>query len=48
VSPLRVNATFGLVKPDTARPLLAAVSADRSLKPSRETPPSSANYRSSG
>jgi preprotein translocase subunit SecD len=34
------------VKPDTARPLLAAISADRSLKPSRETPPSSANFRS--
>lgn len=44
-SPLRANATFGLVKPDTARSLLAAISADRSLKPSRETPPSSANCR---
>lgn len=42
-SPLRVNATFGRVKPDTARMLLAAIRADRSLKPSRETPPSSAN-----
>ncbi|MCH8493990.1 MAG: hypothetical protein LAT53_12265 [Idiomarina sp.] len=34
------------MKPDTARSVLAAISADRSLKPSREIPPNSAIYRS--
>jgi hypothetical protein len=35
-SPPRVNATCGLVRPDTARPPHGLLSADRFLKPSRE------------
>ena len=36
LSPLRVNATSGLVRPDTAPTILGSSSADRSLKPSRD------------
>jgi len=45
-SPLRVNATSGLVRPNTAPPSSKTASADRSLKPSRDNRRAPANYRS--
>jgi len=45
-SSLQVNATSGLVRPDTAPPASGSASAGRSLRPSRDNRQAIANYRS--